>query len=81
MTNGGDQGERPWFVVKGGISRGGKLSIEGGSVGSRGADSSGWGEDPRFGEVSGDVEDIDQQSGGDCWVGSERHGEDSPLVC
>ena len=40
-------------------------------MGSGGADSSGRGEDLRLGEVGGDVEDVDQQSGGDCWVGSE----------
>ena len=40
-------------------------------MGSRGADGSGQGKDLRFGEVGGDIEDIDQQSGGDCWVGSE----------
>ena len=54
-----------------GVSRGGEPSVEGGSVSSRGVDSSGWGKDLRFGEVSRDIEDVDQQSGGDCWVGSE----------
>ena len=47
---------------------------------SGGADSSGWGEDPRFGEVGWDIEDVNQQSSGDCLVGSERCGEDSPPV-
>ena len=56
-------------------------SVEGGSAGSGGADSLGRGEDTRFGEVGGDVEDVDQQSGGDGWVGSEQCGKDSPLVC
>ena len=40
-------------------------------MGSRGADCSGWGEDLGFGEVMWDVEDFDQQSGGDCWIGPE----------
>ena len=32
-------------------------------MGSREVDSSGWGEDLRVGEVDGDIEDSDQQSG------------------
>ena len=63
------------------VSGGGELSVEGGSAGSGGADSLGWGEDSRSGEVSGDVEDFDQQSGGDCWIGPERRGVDSSLIC
>ena len=50
-------------------------------MGSGGADCLGQGEDPGIGEIGGDIEDSDQQSGGDCWIGAERHGEDPSLIC
>ena len=63
------------------VSRGGELSVEGGSAESRGADCLGRGEDPGVREASWDIEDLDQQFGGNCWIGAERRGEDPPLVC
>ena len=38
---------------------------------SRGEDSPGRGEDSGFGEVGWDVEDLDQQFGGNGWIGPE----------
>ena len=57
------------------------MPIEGGSAGSRGEDSLRRGEDPGVREVSRDVEDLNQQFGGDCWFSAERHGKDPSLIC